>query len=77
MTVALSKSCRWVCIRTSIPLSVPGYDLHKCIGILADGSKIAFKRVAGVMFKIGDHEYRHEFVLADISHHMLLGLDLH
>ena len=44
-------------------------------GILADGSKIAFKGVADVTFKIGDHEYRQEFVLADISHHVLLGLD--
>ena len=44
-------------------------------GILADGSKIAFEGVADVTFKIGECEYQHEFVLADISHHVLLGLD--
>ena len=43
-------------------------------GILADGSKIAFEGVADVTFKIGECEYQHEFVLADISHHVLLGL---
>ena len=44
-------------------------------GTLADGSMITFKGVADVTFKIGDHEYRQEFVLADISYHVLLGLD--
>ena len=44
-------------------------------GVLADGSKIDFKGKADVTLKIEDHEYRQEFLLADISHHVLLGLD--
>ena len=50
--------------------------LVKGHGILADGSKITFEEVADVAFKIGECEYQHEFVLADISYHELLGLDL-
>jgi len=44
-------------------------------GILADGTRIKLDGLSTIKFKIGQRQYQHKFLVADLNNHILLGLD--
>ena len=44
-------------------------------GVLADGQKISLHGITQLTFRLGQKKYQHDFLVADIHNHILLGLD--